>query len=121
MSVANSAATPTDAREEISRLEERIETLAESIERCRKLALVSRLALIGGAAWVVAMLVGLIPIGSANIAGAIAALLGGTVLLGSNSSTWAQTAAALATAEARRNELIGIIDLRTVGGNSRLT
>jgi hypothetical protein len=46
---------------------------------------------------------------------AIAAMLGGVVLLGSNRTTSDQAAAALEAAELRRAELIGTIDLRIVG------
>jgi hypothetical protein len=60
------------------------------------------------------MLFGIAPLAPFNIIGAIAAALGGTVLLGSNASTWRETAAALQQTEARRNELIGLIQLRVV-------
>ena len=38
-----------DPREEILRLEDEIESLADTIERCRKIDLVAKLALAGGA------------------------------------------------------------------------
>jgi hypothetical protein len=109
-----------DLHEEISRLEERIEVLAEAIERCRKISLASRLVLGAGAAWVLLMLLQAIPFAPLNIIVAIAALLGGTVLLGSNASTRKHTEAALEATEARRRDLIGSIDLRLVGGSSLL-
>jgi hypothetical protein len=114
------APSADDLHEEISRLEERIDVLAEAIERCRKISLASRLVLVGGAAWIGLMLLQAIPFAPFNIVGAIAALLGGTVLLGSNASTRKQTEAALEATEARRRELIGTIDLRLVGGGSLL-
>jgi hypothetical protein len=46
---------------------------------------------------------------------AIAAVLGGVVLLGSNSTTSDQAAAVLEAAELRRAELIGTMDLHVVG------
>jgi hypothetical protein len=46
---------------------------------------------------------------------AIAALLGGVVTLGSNSSTAKEASAQLAAAEAERAELIGSIELHVVG------
>jgi hypothetical protein len=103
-----------EPHDEIARLEERIEQLTESLERCRKIALASRLALAGGVLWIVLMLTMVLPFIPFNIVGAIAALLGGTVMLGSNASTWTQIEAALAATQARRNELIGLIDLRLV-------
>ena len=103
-----------DDREEIAQLERRIEGIAESIERCRKLDLTAKLAIGAGAAWLVLLLIGVIAFAPINIVAAIAALLGGTVLLGSNSSTWKQAAAALSRAEAQRTERIERIALRTV-------
>ena len=59
-------------------------------------------------------LLGLLTAGESAALGSIALILGGIVSLGSNVSTLRQTEAAIAAAEARRSELIGGIDLRTV-------
>ena len=48
---------------------------------------------------------------------AIAAIIGGVVGFGSNSSTSKQTTAAMKAAETQRTALIEMIDLRTVGGS----
>jgi hypothetical protein len=114
-----SAGDPTLAdgetlREEIARLEGEIENLADSIERCRKLSLFARLAISGGAIWMFLILMRVIAFAPFHLVGAIAALLGGIVLFGSNSSTGTQLRAALGRAEARRTELIGRIALRMV-------
>jgi hypothetical protein len=103
---------PTD---EISRIEARLEELAEVAERCRKIVLVSKAAIAGGVAWLLLMMLGLF--GSSEVAaiGSIAAVLGGIVSLGSNVSTLEQTMAAISAAEARRSDLIGRIELRVVG------
>ena len=45
---------------------------------------------------------------------AIAAVIGGVVLLGSNSTTWTQTEAALRASEAMRAEWIGQREMRVV-------
>ena len=84
-------------------------------ERCRKIILVSRAAIAGGAALLLVMMLGLF--GSSGVAaiGSIAVVLGGIVSLGSNVSTLRQTIAAISAAEALRSELIGRIDLRVVG------
>lgn len=106
---------PTD---EISRIEARLEELAEVSERCRKIILASKAAIAGGAALLLVMMLGLF--GSSQVAaiGSIAAVLGGIVSLGSNVSTLRQTMAAISAAEVLRSDLIGRIDLRVVGGGS---
>jgi hypothetical protein len=101
--------------DEISRIEARLEELAEVSERCRKFILASRAAIGGGAALLLLMMLGLF--GSSQVAaiGSMAAVLGGIVSLGSNVSTLRETTAAISAAEALRSDLIGRIDLRVVG------
>lgn len=105
----------SDFRDQIECLEERIETLTESIERCRKVSLASKLIIAASAAWIVLMLLWLVPFVPSTMLAAIAAVIGGTVLLGSNVTTWKQTEAALHAAEAARAELIEHMDMRVVG------
>ena len=104
-----------DPIDEISRLEARIEQLAEVSERCRKIILVSRAAIAGGVALLLVAMLGLSGPGPVAALGSIAAVLGGIVSLGSNVSTLQQTMAAVSDAEALRSDLIGRIDLRVVG------
>ena len=107
----------TDAvspREEIARLEERIEELEAKIENCRKFAAASRFALTLGGVLLLALLFGLVPFEPLTMIGAMAAGLGGVVMLGSNKSTQQEAEAQLAQAEAARAELIGRIDLRVI-------
>jgi len=102
------------ARDEIARLEAHIEALSVSIERCRKIAVASKLAIVAGVVLIVLMTIGMLTFAPLNFAGAVAAFLGGIVLLGSNSSTWQQTAAAIEEAEALRAALIERMELRVV-------
>jgi hypothetical protein len=75
-----------DIHEEISRLEAQIEGLAEAIESCRKIMLASK-AIAAGGVLLVAIMLGAIRFDPMAFMAAVAALLGGTVLFGSNSST----------------------------------
>jgi hypothetical protein len=107
-----------DPIDEISRIEARLEELAAVSERCRKIILVSKAAIAGGAALLLVTMLGLF--GSSQIAaiGSIAVVLGGIVSLGSNVGTLQQTMAAISAAEVLRSELIGGIDLRVVGDST---
>ena len=104
-----------DIRDDIDQLEARIETLTASIERCRKISLAAKIALAAGAVWFALLLLWIVSFSAAAFVAALSAVLGGLVLLGSNATTWEQTAAALHTAEAERALLIGSIDLQIVG------
>jgi len=106
-----------DPRREIEQLEARIEQLAETIERCRKLMLIARAAIGAGGVLLVAALLGVIGSDPAVMIAATAAVLGGIVLSGSNRSTAEEANANLAAAEAERRSLIGRIELRLVGAN----
>jgi len=105
--------TPTD----ITRLEQRIETLQDSIARCRKIARAAKIAIAAGCLWLILTLVGLAPFAPTLFFAALAALIGGVVLAGSNSTTWQQMEAALAANEAMRRELIEQLELRVIDDN----
>jgi hypothetical protein len=104
-----------DPTDEISLIEERLEELAEVAERCRKIIMVSKVAIAGGVALLLVTVLGLFGSHQAAALGSIAAVLGGIVSLGSNVSTLRQTTDAISAAEALRSDLIGRIDLRVVG------
>src|SRR5262249_39864655 len=104
-----------DPREQIARLEAQIEALAETVESCRKIMLLAKIAIVGGALLVLAMLVGAVRPELASLSGATAALLGGIVLLGSNKSTAEQALAKMKKAEAARTSLIDRLELEPVG------
>jgi hypothetical protein len=105
-----------DPHEQIAQLEAQIEALAETVESCRKIMLVAKVAIAGGALLVLAMMLGAIRTDLASLSGATAAVLGGIVLLGSNRSTADQALARMRKAEAARAALIDRLELRPVGG-----
>jgi hypothetical protein len=106
----------TDLSEQIAKLEADIERHAETIERCRKISLASRAAIVLGAVVGTAVLLGLLTFDATALIGAMAAVIGGTVVFGSNASTWAQAEAALRAAEALRADLIKQISFRVIPG-----
>ena len=101
-------------RDEIARIEARIEALDESIARCRKLSLAAKLAIGAGAAWIALTLTLIVDYTPAAAFAALAAAIGGIVLLGSNATTWTQMETARETAEKQRADLIESMELRVV-------
>lgn len=100
--------------DEIVRLEQRIESLRESILRCRKIAFGAKVAIAVGLSWpVVTVLLGATLMPSVFF-GAVAAAIGGIVLAGSNATTWNETEIALHKAEAQRAALIDSLQLTSV-------
>ena len=106
--------TDGDLRDQIAHLEADIEQLAERLERCRKAMLLSKVAIGAGGIFILAYFLG-IRLNPTIVIGALAAIIGGVVGFGSNSSTSKQAMAAMKDAEALRAKLIGMIDLRPVG------
>ncbi len=115
--------TPRDAdgdlRDQISRIEADIDQLTETLERCRKAILFSKVTITAGGLWFLGYFLGAIRFDPTLMVGAIAATIGGIVILGSNSSTSQQTVAAMNAAETERDELIDMIDPRAVGTGGR--
>ena len=94
-----------------------IEHLAEGLERCRKAMLLSKVAIAGGAICILAYFLGVISFDPTIVIGALAAIIGGVVVFGSNPSTSKQIVAAIKTAETQRAKLIDMIDFRGVGAS----
>jgi hypothetical protein len=80
-----------------------------------KLILISRVAIVAGGVSLLAITLGVITFDPVALMGATAAVMGGIVVFGSNTSTAKQAAANIKAAEALRTELIGKINLRPVG------
>jgi hypothetical protein len=107
--------TEGDPTDEISRIETRLEELAEVADRCRKFILASKAAIAGGVALLLVAMLGLFGANHVAALGSIAMVLGGIVSLGSNVSTLRQTEEAIGAAELLRSDLISRIELRVVG------
>jgi hypothetical protein len=107
-----------DPREQISELEEQIEELAGALERCRKTALASKAAIVLGAILLAAIILGVVAFDPMAMVAALAALLGGVVVFGSNNSTSHELSQSMKNAEALRAALIGRLDIRLVGDAS---
>jgi len=104
-----------DPRDQIARLESRLEELAEALARCRKIKLISQIAIAGGGIWLLAVTIGVIGFDPMAMVAAISGVIGGTVMYGSNTTTSREIDAAMAEAEVRRTKLIGGLELRVVG------
>ena len=109
-----------DLSDQISRIETDIEEHAITLEGCRKAMLLSKVAVAAGIIFLAAYLLGVIWLNSVAVIGAMAAVIGGVVVYGSNLTTSRQAASAMAALERHRAELIDTINLRTIGENDRL-
>jgi hypothetical protein len=103
-----------DRHSEIVRLEEQIDELEATIENCRKFIVAGQIAVVGGGALLITMLLGGIQFNPSILALAVAVVLGGIVAAGSNRSTAKEAKHQLTAVEASRAVLIEQLDLRLV-------
>ena len=106
-----------DLRDQILRIEADIENHAETLDGCRKAMLLSKVAIAAGAICLSAYLLGAVWLNAVAVIGAMAAVIGGVVVFGSNLTTSNQTTTAIKALERHRAELIDMINLRTIGKN----
>jgi hypothetical protein len=109
-----------ELRDQISRIETDIEDYAITLDGCRKAMLLSKVAIGAGIISLSAYLLGAISLNAVAVIGAMAAVIGGVVVFGSNLTTSNQATSAMAALEKRRAELIDMIHLRTVGEGDEL-
>lgn len=102
------------SRDDIARIEARVEELAAAIENCRKISLAAKIAVTAGAAWLALTVLGLVDFVPSLAVAALAAIIGGVVLLGSNATTWTQTATDMQASEVLRTDMIERLALRPV-------
>ena len=106
-----------DLSDQIARIESDIEQLAETLDGCRKAMLFSKVVITAGGIWILAYFLGAMRFDPMAMIASIAAIIGGVVVFGSNSSTSKQAMTAMKVAETQRAELIDMIDLRAIGGS----
>lgn len=103
-----------DPRDEIAQIEAELERLAGVAERCRKIGMGAKAAIIIGCFWIGLLFGGAVVADGLKLMIAIILPLGGVVLYGSNDSTARQTADQITALERQRAELISGINLHVV-------
>jgi hypothetical protein len=106
--------TDSNLHDQISQLEADIEDFTEVVERCRKVTLISKVAIAAGVIWLLALTLGAIRFDAMAMITSMALVIGGIVVFGSNTSTSKQTTLAIKAAEELRAELIDKINPRVV-------
>ena len=76
-----------DLLEQILHIEAHIEELTDVIERSRKIILIAKAAIAAGGTLILAIIIGAVGFDPTVLIGAIAAVIGGMVIFGSNTST----------------------------------
>ena len=103
-----------DLHQQIAELEAEIEELLGAAERCRKFTAAARVAIAAGGLLLLAVMLGLFRREPVTFIAALVAVLGGSILLGSNKSTLEEITATIKAHEARRARLINELGLHIV-------
>jgi hypothetical protein len=111
----------SELRDQILRLERRIEELSTSLERSRKVIVISKLSIAAGGVLASALVLGAISVQPLVVVAATAAIFGGIVGFGANVSTIRQDTSAMQAAETLRAELISNLELREIGSGTNLS
>ena len=98
--------TNDDLSDQISLFDAEIDHLVRLAEGCRKIILISKIAIVLGALALLATMLGQIKFDQLVFVGSITAILGGIVAAGSNTSTLRQVRGDMRAAEQLRNKLI---------------
>src|SRR5262249_45774860 len=96
-----------DALEQIARVEMQIDELSDAAARCRKIRLISQIAIVAGGTWLVVTAIGVIGSDPIDLMAAISGVIGGIVMYGSNTTTWRGGHAAMKKDEGTRAGLVG--------------
>src|SRR5258707_12131300 len=83
-----------DLHEQILHIEAHIEELADVIESCRQFILISKAAMVAGGTLILAVIIGAVGFDPTVLIGALAAVVGGTVVFGENTTTLKQSTTA---------------------------
>ena len=110
-----------ETRNQIARLEQRLEELAAALEKSRKAILASKVSIAGGGLLMLALVLGIIGAQPLAIVVSIAAILGGIVGFGANVSTARQDRAAMEAVAATRADLISRLEMRDIGQGTSLS
>jgi hypothetical protein len=108
-----------DLHDQISDLEDRVEELADSLQRCQKVILIARISIIAGGMLLLTIMLRLISFDPLAMIIAVTTIIGAIVVFGSTTTTAKQTSASIKEAEALRTELISNLELRNVRGKQQ--